>query len=388
MFRFRQFGRRASGLGGGGFVVGLAALALASGLGGCEGVPYVLHLAEGELRIQGQVEPIDDVLASGRLSAQDAGKLRYIVKVRDYAAQTMGLSVGRSYTTFYDTGQDPQAWNLSAARRDALVPKTWTFLVVGEVPYVSFFDENYMRAVEQQLIDQGYDTLTYELDAYSTLGLFDDPVRSTMLQRDVLSLTETVIHELLHNTIYRANDTNFNESLATFVGRQGAVELLRAEFGDASELPAIATAFYADTDAVNAFLLQLYADLEEYYAQPLSAAEKAAGREAVYQAARERFVADVQPTLHYPDSFASYADLPTNNAWVLASYRYNLDLDVFAKVYAATGQDWGAALDVYRAAAAATEDPFDYLRGWLAQHETSDMRVSPVRTRRESRDPG
>ncbi len=357
LLRFHRFDVRVVAL------VGLWALT------GCTGLSYVLHLAEGQLQVQGHVRPIDDVLAAGQLSDEDAAKLRLIVQARDYAGQTMGLTVGRSYTTFYDTGQDPQAWNLSAARKDALVPKTWTFPVMGEVPYLAFFNEKYMHAVEQQLLDEGYDTMTYELDAYSTLGIFDDPVRSAMLQRDVISLSETVIHELLHNTVYSANNTSFNESLATFVGRQGAVEFLRTEYGPDSELPSVAIAFYADTDAVNTFLMQLYANLQDYYAQPLSRAEKIAGREAVFQVGRDQFAADVQPTLHYPGVFVNYANFPTSNAWMLINYRYNLDLDVFAAVYAATDHDWAAALDVYRAAAAASGDPFDYLRNWVAAHQ-------------------
>jgi predicted aminopeptidase len=349
------------------FVV-LGGLVLAGLAAGCEGVPYVVQLAEGQLHIQGQVVPIADVLAAGQLSADDAAKLQLIVDARDFAAQTIGLTVGRSYTTFYDTKGDPLAWNLSAARRDKLQPKTWTFPVVGEVPYLAFFDEKYMRTYEQQLKDQGLDTETYELDAYSTLGVFDDPVRSTMLKRGTLSLSETVIHELLHNTIYRANATIFNESLATWVGRQGAVEFLQAEYGDASGWPVVAVAVYADTDAVNAFLMQLYADLTNYYAQSISAADKIAGRDAVYQAGRDRFVASVQPTLYFPDSFAFYADLPTNNAWMLGNYRYNLDLGSMAAVYVATKQNWPATLDVFRAAAAAPGDPFAYLRDWVTQH--------------------
>ena len=34
-------------------------------LAGCDGLTYVLHVAEGELSIQGETEPIGDVLASG-----------------------------------------------------------------------------------------------------------------------------------------------------------------------------------------------------------------------------------------------------------------------------------------------------------------------------------
>ena len=345
-----------------------ALVAVAALLTGCEGVPYVLQLAEGQLQIQGNVQPIDEVLASGQLSDDDTAKLQLIVTVRDYAGDTIGLNVGDSYSTYYDTGGDPLAWNLTAARKDALEPKTWTFPIVGTVPYLAFFDPNYMYDYERQLQDKGLDTMTYELDAYSTLGLFADPVRSTMLKRGTLSIVETIIHELLHNTVYRSGDTIFNESLATFVGRQGAIDFLWAQFGEDSGWPMVAVRFYADMDKVNAFLMQFYNDLDAYYGQPLTSQEKIDGREAVFQAARDQFVTAVQPTLFYPGSFSAYATLPTNNTWVLANYRYNLDLSVFAQVYAFTGHDWPATLAVYKAAAAASGDPFAYLRQWVTDH--------------------
>ena len=337
-------------------------------LAGCDALVYVAHVAEGQLGIQGQTEPIDEVLASGRLSDNEETKLRLIVKARRFAIERIGLDAGDAYVTFYDTRGDPLAFNLSAAYRDTLVPYVWFFPFVGEVPYLGFFDEEYLRAVEQDLIAQGLDTFSYELDAYSTLGLFEDPVRSTMLRRNTLSLVETIIHELLHNTIWRANHTEFNESLATFVGRTGAVEFLQAEFREDSDWPEVAAAYYADTDVVNAFLLELYRELETYYAQPLDSVAKIGGRETIYQAARDRFAQEILPTLNYTDSFAGYAHLPTNNAWLLGNYRYNLDLAVFEAVYAAVAADWPAALDVFRAAAASRDDPFEYLRSWLAEH--------------------
>ncbi len=345
----------------------LTTLALVTSTG-CDSLPYVIHLAQGQLGTQGETEPIDKVLDSGRLTEDEQTKLELVVKAREYARDTIGLSVGTDYTTFYDSGGDPVAFNLSAARQDALIAHTWTFPIVGEVPYLAFFDENYMIRIEDELKTGGLDTMTYELDAYSTLGLFENPVRSTMLRRGTLSLVDTVIHELLHNTVWRANSTVFNESLATFVGRRGAVDFLRAEFGDESGWPELAETYYADKDIVNAFLLDLYDQLATHYAQPISAAERVAGREAVFQAARERFASDIQPTLNYPDSFGFYAELPTNNAWMLANYRYNLDLDLMADVHAATGEQWSATLDVFRQAAAASGNPFEFLRSWLFDH--------------------
>ncbi len=362
-----------------GLGVGLAVVALVAILGGCEGAIYVAHVAEGHFGTLDAVEPIDDVLASDRLSADEEAKLELIVAARQYAVETIGLNAGNSYTTFFDAGDEALAFNLSAARKDALKPYIWRFPIVGDVPYLAFFDEGYRDAVQQQMVDDGYDTHTYEIDAYSTLGVFDDPVRSPMLQRSEQSLAETIIHELLHNTIWRPNHTTFNESLANFVGRKGASEFLNVEFGEDSPYVQANEEYQADLSVVNTFLISLQRDLEAYYAQPLSSAEKIAGREAVYQAARDRFVSEVQPQLNNPGSFGWYANLPTNNAWLLANYRYNYeppttdptdeDPKVFESVFDAVAGDWAAALNVYRAAAEAPGDPFEYLQNWLAEQD-------------------
>lgn len=336
-------------------------------LAGCDGVVYVLHAAEGQLSIQGTTEPIDDVLTSGRLSEEDEEKLRLLVRARDYAAETIGLDAGESYTTYYDSGDDPVAFSLSASPRDALDPVVWWFPIFGQQENLMFFDEEYLRQIEQELVDDGFDTFTYEVDAYSTVGFFRDPIRSRMLRRHTLSAVETIFHELLHNTIWRPGTPVFNESLATFVGRTAAVEFLLAEFGQDSGWGQVGAAYYGDSDAVDAFLLALYDELAVYYAGPLSSAEQIAGREQVYQAGRDRFVDAVLPTLNYPDAFGGYAELPTNNAWMRANYRYHLDLALFEQVFTALGGDWSAALDVFRSAASATGDSFDYLREWLAE---------------------
>jgi hypothetical protein len=204
------------------------------------------------------------------------------------------------------------------------------------------------------------------VDAYSTLGIFADPVRSPMLKRDEVSLADTIFHELLHNTIWRPNDTEFNESLATFVGRAGALQFIRSKYGDGSEQLAEAETHYADLERVHGFLLDLFARLAAYYSQPLSSEEKIVGREAVYQAGRERFAGEVLPQLIDAERYAPLADLPTNNAWMLGNRRYNLDLDLFGAVFAATGESWAASLDVFRLAVG-QEEPKAFLGQWLLE---------------------
>ncbi len=331
----------------------------------CDGLEYVLLAAEGQFSIVGATEPIDDVLASGRLSEDDETKLRLLVKAREYAAGTIGLTVGNSYLTFYDSSGDPVAFSLTATPRDGLDPVTWSFPFFGEQENLMFFDEQYLDRIEQGLLDDGFDTYHYEVDAYSTIGFFEDPIRSPMLRRHTVSAVDTIFHELLHNTIWRVSESVFNESLATFVGRTAGVEFLLVEFGEDSGWAELAEDYYSDLDTVNAFLFELYYELDDYYAGPLSSEELIAGREAVYQAARERFTAEIMPLLNYPDVFSGYADMPTNNARMRLNYRYNMDLDVFEQVFTIQNRDWAATLNVFRAAATSTEDPFDYLREWV-----------------------
>ncbi|UCG31902.1 MAG: aminopeptidase [Phycisphaerales bacterium] len=346
---------------------------------GCEKGAYIGHILWGQLALQGKVVPIAEALASGQLTAEQAAKLELVVEVRQFAIDMIGLAAGDSYTTFYDTSGNPLAFNLSASRKDALEPFVWQFPIVGTMPYIGFFDFEYARSVQQGLVDLGYDTVMYEVDAYSTLGIFADPVRSPMLERDEVSLADTILHELLHNTIWRPNDTEFNESLATFVGRTGALQFIRSKYGDGSELLAEAEMHYADLELVHEFLLDLFARLAGYFAQPLSNDEKIMGREAVYQAGRERFTGEVLPQLIDADRYAPLADLPTNNAWMLGNRRYNLDLDLFEAVFAAAGESWPQSLDVFRLAAG-QEEPKAFLRQWLV-----DRGITPPAKPRNAR---
>jgi predicted aminopeptidase len=339
---------------------------------------YLVPAAVAQLDLLGRVVPVEQAIESGKLNEKQIAKLNLILDARIFARDVIGLDVGDNYTTFYDSGGKPVAFNLSASRKDAFAPKTWTFPLVGTVPYLGYFNQAAAEAKRQELQRQDFDVFIYQIDAYSGIGYFANPILSPMLERDEFNLVDTVIHEMLHNTVWRASDTSFNESLATFFGRRGAEAYFSDRYPDEPGRVEEAFGRFEDVDRYSDFALELYGELDAFYSSDLPSERKIADRRLIFEAGARRFVEEVGPLMNYPSNYEWVsAGLPVNNAWMLGIRRYNLDLGVFERVFEATGQDWGASLDAFRAAADADE-PYVFLELWLESGASpSDLARSP-----------
>lgn len=338
-------------------------LLLSVSLAGCDS--YVSSVIVGELQLLSSVQPIDEALNDPDLDPALRDKLAFVVQARDYAQHTVGLNVGRSYQSFANLGDRSLAWNLSASRKDAFDPYYWNLPLVGRLPYIGYFNLDQARAERDRLVGEGYDTLIYEVDAYSTVGVLPDPVTSALLRRDLYSLADTVIHELTHNTVYSPGHTTFDESLASFVGRTASQEFLVATFGEGSVEIMDARHAYADEELFQAFMQQLEADLQAVYSTDASYDDKLAQRQTVVTAAQQHFGTDVLPLLNDKVGYQPYTVFPFNNAFLLVNVRYYTDQDVFAAVYESTGRDWGATIHIFQEAATAP-DPIIYLRALVS----------------------
>ncbi|NLX13906.1 MAG: aminopeptidase [Phycisphaerales bacterium] len=336
-------------------------LGMASAVTGCGKTDYALGAVIGQLRLLQAAVPIETALDDPNLTQEQRDKLLFVVRVRDYAEEVIGLNVGASYRKFVKVEDDTLAWNLSASRKDAFEPYYWRIPVVGMIPYLGYFTLDYSKAERDRLVEQGYDTVIYELDAYSTLGLLPDPVTSALLKRGLLQLADTIMHECLHNTIWREGDTNFNETMALFVGRAAAVEYLAHEFGEDSALVIEATQHYEDDLVFRNFLDELRADLNTIYTSDRPSEEKIQARKPILEDAGDRFIREALPLMHDQESFQIYANFTFNNAFLLLYVRYGEELGLFEAVHEQTGRNWGQTLDIFRAAAVAP-DPYAYLR--------------------------
>ncbi len=335
---------------------------------GCEGqgLQYIVNLGVGELDVLIHSVPLDQALNDPNLSTENHEKLLWMKQARDFGRDSLGLNVGESFLYFYDTGGGPAVYNLSASRRDALEPYTWRFPIAGAFDYLGYFDEGQAIGYGRKLQDQGYDIVIYGAVAYSTGGIFHDPIYSSLIALGKPLLADTVLHELAHNTIYKMNESDFNESVANFVGKFGAREFIKSVAGEDSDLYKQDIQQAEDRDLVNQFLNGIYQDLETFYARTdLTSEEKISQREQVFETARLRFQTQVLPLFHNPDGFKAWGNVPTNNAWILLNRRYNDGMDLFENAYEKTGRVLSQTIPVLQQAAQ-QDDPWQFLRDFAA----------------------
>jgi predicted aminopeptidase len=342
---------------------------MAIGLGGCSPM-FAIRATYEEIKILSRRQSIPRLVEDPRTPEDRRAKLSLVLEVRDFAADSLRLNAGDSYTTFSQLDSDTLALVLSAARQDRFEPYVWWFPIVGRVPYRAYFSEGSARRAVESLQNRGYDAYVRPTAAFSTLGWFNDPLVSPLLRYDSVSLANTVVHEIFHNTLYLSGQAMFNESLAQFVGARGAIAFFCTERPD-PDLCRRAEGAWRDELVFGRFLSDLIDELETLYARDdLSSEQKIEWREVVFARARERFQMEVRPSFTIL-SFANFERAPLNNASLIARRIYYKRLDLFEDVYHASGGELLTTIDRISDAARSGGDPYEAVERLLTAPEPS-----------------
>jgi predicted aminopeptidase len=295
-------------------------------------------------------------------------RLRLVLAARGFAADSIKLRTGESFTTYSHLDRDTLVLVVSGAYRDRLEPYTWWFPIVGRVPYKGFFDFSQAQDLARDLERRGFDSYVRPSPAFSTLGWFNDPLLSTTLRMDSINLANTVIHEVTHNTFYKAGQAVFNESFANFVGARGSAWFFRSR-GD-SAAAAFADADWDDDKRMGAFWASLYRSLDSAYkAHPGDSARatRLAVRDTVYARGKVHLQNDVAPKMRTiaPERIARIRI--DNNAALLARRIYLTDLELFDRVWAREHYDLRRTIERVITLAKDADDPYAAIKRWLGE---------------------
>jgi predicted aminopeptidase len=284
-------------------------LALVALLGACaqtpdptppEGLAYYWQSVKGHLALMRDARPVDDWLADPATAPALKDKLQTVQRMRRFAVDALHLPDNASYTRYAQLQRRAVVWNVVATPPFALTLQTWCFPVLGCVGYRGYFDEAEAEAFARQLREQGLEATVYPVPAYSTLGwtnwLGGDPLLSSFLGYPEGEVARLLFHELTHQLVYVADDTMFNESLATAVEQLGGERWLAQASPQAqreyAEFDARRQAFRALTADTRENLKQIYASALDQHG--LTAPEKEESMRRQKAAAMARFRAQYQ----------------------------------------------------------------------------------------------
>lgn len=303
-------------------------------LQGCS-AGYYWHLAEGHFSLMLDRQPLEEVLADPALPVSTRDKLVLAREVVAFAERRAGLHAEGSYGSFVPLDRDWVVWNLFAAPEFSLEPHRWCYPLTGCVSYRGYFDRDRADAHSEALRERGLDVHGAGAIAYSTLGWFNDPLTTPMLRMSNAGLAELLFHELVHQRLYVAGDTRFNESLATAVAEEATRRWLAAR---GSNGYGWRRAKQARTRVVG-WVRETRERLKVLYAGDLPEAEMRRAKRDILEALKRRYREAVggEPALA---AWSGWFGQPLNNAQLNTLLEYNDLKPAFDRILLQCGGHW------------------------------------------------
>lgn len=302
----------------------------------CENVAYYGQAARGQLGILLERQDIERTLADADTPSELRQVLEQIQEIRNFAEVELQLPVGGSYASFVELDQEHVLWNVFAAPEFSLDPMQWCYPIAGCVSYRGYFSEQAATRFADRLAARGYDVYTGGVDAYSTLGWFDDPVFSVVFRRPAYQLAGLVFHELAHQLVYLPGDTTFNESFATFIEQEGVQRWLLGR-NDLANAQLARQDGQRQADFVR--LVTEYRDrFAQVYASELSVAAMRAAKSALQEEMRSAYGVLRSSWGDYR-GYDRWFDNSLNNAQLSTVASYNELVPAFSRLLDQSGGD-------------------------------------------------
>lgn len=281
---------------------------------GCQTARFYTQAVGGQWEIVMKRQPIDDVLAEPEAPESLKRQLRLVQELCAFAGQELQLPAAGQFTRYADLERPFVVWNIHAAPPDSLEAKSWWYPFVGRLEYQGYFNRELAVDYARRLREQGLDVFAGGVTAYSTLGWFNDPVLNTFVDLPESDLADLIFHELAHQRLFIAGDTDFNEAFATAVAREGVRRWLEHR-GNAAAFQTYLASRAAE-DGVIALILDARDSLQALYADPgRDPATRAARKVEIIAALRNAYAQLKERWPGYRD-YDDWMAAPINNAQI------------------------------------------------------------------------
>ena len=292
---------------------------------------YLIKSSYHQQKILRSRTPISEVLTDKKISLEIKKKLELVEEARIFSYQVLNLKKTDNYSTYVQLDRPYVTWIVTVSEPYEIKSKDWWFPIVGHVPYKGFFSKKEADDEARQFINKGYDTYVRGVTAYSTLGWFEDPILSTMINYKDNELVELIIHESVHATLFIKSQADFNERLATFLGQEGS-KLFYEKKGELykSELQSITDSSY-DTKIFSEFISQEINDLKKWYSQLPPDRKNPNHKNKRLKEVQKKFESHILPLLKTND-YSGFKDRGLNNAILIGLETYVQDLSDFQKL--------------------------------------------------------
>ncbi|PRA26926.1 aminopeptidase [Pseudomonas poae] len=304
-------------------------------LSGCSSVSYYSQLASGQWQLLRAREPVAEVIADASRPQLLRDHLVQSQKARTFASEHLHLPDNQSYRLYADIGRPYVVWNVFATTEFSLSPETHCFPIAGCVAYRGYYNQGAARGEAALLKQQGMDVSIGGVEAYSTLGWFNDPIMNSMMNWGDERLATLIFHELAHQRFYVKDDTEFNESYANFVEQEGT-----RQWRAARGLAPLSLSAVKQRDEFTQLVLDTRQRLEKLYAQPLAADVMRRAKAAEFERLRSDYQVLRDSRWGGDKRYDMWINQPMNNARLLPFGLYDQWVPAFAALFVQEGGDW------------------------------------------------
>lgn len=194
----------------------------------CAKLGYITSQSLEQLRLISTGEKLEEVIKDNRTPKKVKQRLQEIQQYKNYFADYLDEDLGDIYDKVIFLNRESVSHLVISSPWDEIRAIEECFIVVGCFPYLGFFEKKSAIEYRDKMIQAGNSSHIRPVNAYSTLGKFNDRVLSSFFNYSERGLASLIFHELIHSVIFFKNGVSFNENIANFF----AEELVREYFGE------------------------------------------------------------------------------------------------------------------------------------------------------------